>query len=148
MNPKDSGNDPKALLDTVVGGANNDEDSVPPKAASTAQNGPELRTQNGPDVFDGIEGQIALDSFLSGSSERPLMELLAQVEGLNVDDYILRSQPWELFAEGDGAQLEFLGAVDQLVDPNDHYGSLSHTVISHLEPGLAQVQNREISTED
>ena len=40
------------------------------------------------------------------------MELLARIEGLNVDDCVLRSQPFEISAEGDGAQLEFLGAVD------------------------------------
>lgn len=148
MDPEDRGNDAKAPLDTVAGAANNEEDLVPPKAAATAQAVAELHTENGPDVFDGIEGQIALDSFLSGGSERPLMELLARVEGLNVDDCVLRSPPWELPAEGDGAQFEFLGAVDQLVDPNDHYGSLSHTIKPQLRPGAAQVHNREISNEE
>ena len=148
MDPQDAGHDSKPLLNTVVGDANNDEISVPPKAASTAQPRTELHTENGPDVFDGIEGQIALDSFLSGKSERPLMELLARVEGLNVDDCVLRSQPWEPPVEGDGAQLEFLGAVDQLVDPKDHYGSLSYTIKPHLEPGAAQVHNREVSNRD
>ena len=92
MDPEDAGNDPKALLDTVVRYANGDENSVLPKAASTAQSEPELHAENGADGFDGIEGQTALDSSLSGGSERPLMELLAQVEGLNVDDCVLRSQ--------------------------------------------------------
>ena len=148
MDSEDPGNNPKALLDTAVGDAKNDENLVLPKAASTAQPEPELHAENGPDVFDGIEGQIALDSFLSGSSERPLMELLARVEGLNVDDCVLRSQPWEAPAKGDGGQLEFLGAVDQLVDPNDHYSSLSDTIKSNMEPGAAQVHNQQISNED
>ena len=148
MDPEKPGNDTKALSDTIVGDAKNDEDSILLDAASTAQPGPELRTGNGPDVFDGIEGQIALDSFLSGSSERPLMELLARVEGLNVDDCVLRSQPWEAPAKGDGGQLEFLGAVDQLVDPNDHYSSLSDAIKSDLEPGAAQAHNQQISSED
>ena len=148
MDSEDRSNNPKALSDTVVGDAKNDEDSVLPKAASTAHPEPELHAENGPDVFDGIEGQIALDSFLSGSSERPLMELLARVEGLNVDDCVLRSQPWEAPAKRDGGQLEFLGAVDQLVDPNDHYSSLSDTIKSNLEPGAAQVHNQRISNED
>ena len=148
MDPEDAGNDPKARLDTVVRYTNSDKNSVLPKAASTAQSEPELHAENGPDVFDGIEGQIALDSFLSGGSERPLMELLARVEGLNVDDCVLRSQPWEPPAERDGAQFEFLGAVDQLVDPNDHYGSLSNTIKPQLEPGAAQVHNREILNEE
>ena len=148
MDPEEAGNDPKSLMNTVVGDVNDDENSVPPKAASNAQAGPELHTKNGPDAFDGIEGQIALDSFLSGRSERPLMELLARMEGLNVDDCVLRLRPWEPSAEGDGAQLEFLGAVDQLVDPNDHYGSLSYNIKPHLEPGAAQVHNRETSNRD
>lgn len=148
MDSEDAGHDPKPLLNTIVGDANNDENSVPPKAESTAQAGPKLHTENGPDVFDGIEGQIAMDSFLSGRSERPLMELLARVEGLNVDDYVLRSRPWEPSAEGDGAQLEFLGAVDQLVDLNDHYGFLSNNVKPHSETGAAQMHKREISNVD
>ena len=82
MDPEDAGNDPKALLDTVVWYANNNENSVLPKAASIAQPGPELHTKNGPDMFLDIEGQIALDSFLSGRSEIPLIELLARIEDL------------------------------------------------------------------
>ena len=148
MDPKDPGSNPKALSDTVVGDAKNDGDSISLEATSTAQPGSELHTESGPDVFDGIEGQIALDSFLSGRSERPLMELLARTEGLNVDDCVLTSQPFEISAEGDGAQLEFLGAVDQLVDPNDHYSSLSDTIKPNLEPGAAQVHNQQISNED
>ena len=148
MDPEDAGHGPKPLLNPSVGDANNDENSVLPKAASTAQPGPELHTGNGPDLFDGIEGQIALDSFLSGRSERPLMELLARMEGLNVDDCVLRSRPWESLAEGDGAQLEFLGAVDQLIDPSDHYDSLIHNIQPYVEPGVAQVHNRETSKRD
>ena len=148
MDPEDAGHDPESPLNTVVGDANDDESSMPPKAAPTAQPGPELRTENGPDAFDGIEGQIAFDSFLSGRSERPLMELLARKEGLNVDDCVLRSKPWEAPAEGDGAQLEFLGAIDQLVDLNDHYSSLSHTFKPQSEPGAPQVHTREISNRD
>ena len=72
MDTDNAGNGPKPPLNTVVGNAYNDENSVPLKAPSTAQPGPELHTENGPDVFEGIEGQIALDSFLSGRSERPL----------------------------------------------------------------------------
>ncbi|KAK0516942.1 hypothetical protein JMJ35_000097 [Cladonia borealis] len=124
MDPEDAGHDPKPLLNTVVGDANDDESSGPPKASSTAQPGPELHIKNGPDVFDGIEGQIALDSFTQWL------------------------RPWEPPVEGDGAQLEHLGAVDQLVDLEDHYGSLSNTNKLHLEPGAAQVHNREISNGD
>ena len=145
MDTDNAGNGPKPLLNTVVGNANNEENSVPPKAPSTAQPGPELHTENGSDVFEGIEGQIALDSFLSGRSERPLMELLARVEGLNVDDCVLRSRPWEPPAEGDGAQLGFVGAVDQLVELNDHYGFLNNDIKPQFEPGAAQEQDREIS---
>ncbi len=148
MDPEDAENDPKALSNTVVGDANNDENSVLPKAASTAQPGSELHTETRSDAFDGIERQIALDSFLSGRSERPLMELLARVEGLNVDDCVLRSRPWEASGEEDGAQLEFLGAVDQLVDLQDHYGFLGDIIKPGLEPGAAQVHNREISNRD
>ena len=148
MGPEDADNDAKCLSNTVVGDANNDENSVLPKAASTAQPGPEFHTESGPDAFEGIDGQIALDSFLSGRSERPLMELLARVEGLNVDDCILRSRPWEAPAEGDGAQVSLLGAVDQLVDLKDHYGFPSDTIKPDLEPGAAQVHNREISNGD
>ena len=148
MGAEDVGHDPKSLLNTVVGDANDDEGSDPPKASSTAQPGPETHTENGPDVFEGIEGQIALDSFLGGRSERPLMELLARIEGLNVDDCVLRSRPWEALVGGDGAQLGYLGAVDQLVDLEDHYCSLSSTNKLHLQLGAAQVHNQEISNAD
>ena len=52
MDPEEHDNNPKALSDTVVGDAKNDEDIILLEAASTAQPGPELHTENGPDVFD------------------------------------------------------------------------------------------------
>ena len=76
------------------------------------------------DAWDGIEGQIALDSFLTGESERPLMELFARAEGIdvkNLNQYRLRSSKWEAPMEEDGRRLSFLGAVDQLVDLQDRY---------------------------
>ena len=69
MDTDNAGNDPKSLSDTVVGDANDDENLIPLRAPSTAHPGPEPHTENGPDVFDGIEGQMAHDSFLSGRSK-------------------------------------------------------------------------------
>lgn len=73
--------------------------------------------------WKGIEEQIALDKFLSGESERPLVELLASYEGLDVkQDYILSSCPWRPPSEEAKVEYTLLGPIDQLVDLEKHHG--------------------------
>ena len=95
--------------DTAVDAAVKNEHQSQAQSSASAQPAPESRTDEIPshgvtpfdstslteiDAWNGIEGQIALDSFLTGESERPLMELFARAEGINVNDleqYSLRS---------------------------------------------------------
>lgn len=66
------------------------------KSSASAQPAPESRTDEIPsrgvtpfnsvsltevNAWDGIEGKIALESFITAESERLLMELLARAEG-------------------------------------------------------------------
>ena len=107
--------------------------------------------------WKGIEEQIALDSFFSGESERPLMELLASSEGIDVNNAYLRSTPFNVATQNEGSEMTFLGAVDSLVDLESHYefttsrdhpGENASQRISpdadvalpdnHLPPGLAE----------
>ena len=145
MDSENVDDDLKGLPDAVLAAAKDGESSVLQGFASTAQLEPESSTGCVPDEFDSVEGQIALDSFLSGGSERPLMELLARMEGLNVDDCVLRSQPWKPPFEGDETRLKFLGAVDQLVDLQDHYNFLSKPAKPDLKHASAQLRRQEIS---
>ena len=86
--------------------------------------------------WQGIEEQIALDSFFSGESERPLMELLASSEGIDVNNAYLRSAPFNAADQHEGSEMTFLGAVDSLVDLQSHYQfttprELSEENVSH-----------------
>lgn len=73
-------------------------------------------------AWEGIEEQIALDSFFSGESERPFMELMASADGLDLKQgYLLSSGPWRTPPEEAEVEYTFIGAVDQLVDLEKHY---------------------------